>query len=130
MESRQTPRGPSQYASEFETMTYCHEMDQDDINDVQGFYVEAAKRARDAGFDIIYCYGAHSYLPLQFLSPYYNKRTDKYGGSFENRARFWNETLEQKKTAGGLECAIATPFPVDTLLGEEWLPAARGGLKL
>jgi dimethylamine/trimethylamine dehydrogenase len=129
MESRQTPRGPSQYASEFETMTYCHEMDQDDINDVQGFYVEAAKRARDAGFDIIYCYGAHSYLPLQFLSPYYNKRTDKYGGSFENRARFWIETLEKMKAAVGSECAIATRFAVDTLLGEDGVEIERDGIK-
>jgi dimethylamine/trimethylamine dehydrogenase len=129
MESRQTPRGPSQYASEFETMTYCHEMDQDDINDVQGFYVEAAERARDAGFDIIYCYGAHSYLPLQFLSPYYNKRTDKYGGSFENRARFWIETLEKMKAAVGSECAIATRFAVDTLLGEDGVEIERDGIK-
>ena len=129
MESRQTPRGPSQYASEFETLTYCHEMDQDDINDVQGFYVEAAKRARDAGFDIVYCYGAHSYLPLQFLSPYYNKRTDKYGGSFENRARFWIETLEKMKAAVGSECAIATRFAVDTLLGEDGVEIERDGIK-
>jgi dimethylamine/trimethylamine dehydrogenase len=54
MESRATPRGPSQYASEFETLTYCKEMDQSDINMVQGYYVDAAKRARDAGFDIVY----------------------------------------------------------------------------
>jgi dimethylamine/trimethylamine dehydrogenase len=129
MESRCTPRGPSQYASEFETMTYCHEMDQDDINDVQGFYVEAAKRARDAGFDIIYCYGAHSYLPLQFQSPYYNKRTDKYGGSFENRARFWIETLEKMKASVGSECAIATRFAVDTLLGQEGVEIERDGIR-
>ena len=68
MESRATPRGPSQYASEFETLSYCKEMDQADINMVQQYYVEAAQRARDAGFDIVYVYGAHSYLPLQFLS--------------------------------------------------------------
>ncbi len=74
MESRATPRGPSQYASEFETLTYCKEMDLDDIATVQQYYVDAAERARDAGFDIVYVYGAHSYLPLQFLSPYYNKR--------------------------------------------------------
>jgi dimethylamine/trimethylamine dehydrogenase len=129
MESRCTPRGPSQYASEFETMTYCHEMDQDDINDVQGFYVEAAKRARDAGFDIVYCYGAHSYLPLQFLSPYYNKRTDKYGGSLENRARFWIETLEKMKAAVGSDCAIATRFAVDTLIAAESVEIERDGIK-
>ncbi|MDE3208698.1 MAG: dimethylamine dehydrogenase, partial [Pseudomonadota bacterium] len=95
MESRCTPRGPSQYNSEFENLTYCKEMDIEDIIDIQKYYVEAALRARDAGFDIVYVYGAHSYLPLQFLSPYYNKRKDKYGGSLQNRARFWLETLEK-----------------------------------
>ncbi|MEW6438328.1 MAG: FAD-dependent oxidoreductase [Pseudomonadota bacterium] len=129
METRQTARGPSQYASEFETLTYCHEMDQDDINRVQEFYVEAARRARDAGFDIIYCYGAHSYLPLQFLSGYYNKRKDKYGGSFENRARFWIETLEKMRKAVGSDCAIATRFAVDTLLGEDGIEIERDGVK-
>src|SRR5579883_649940 len=129
MESRETPRGPSQYASEFEALTYCHEMDQDDINRVQEFYVEAARRARDAGFDIVYCYGAHSYLPLHFLSRYYNKRTDKYGGSFENRARFWIETIEKMRKAIGSDCAIATRFAVDTLIGEEGIEIEREGVK-
>ncbi len=129
METRQTPRGPSQFASEFETLTYSHAMDLEDIEEVQGFYVDAAHRARDAGFDIVYVYGAHSYLPLQFLSPYYNKRTDKYGGSFENRARFWIETLEKVKRAVGDDCAIATRFAVDTLYGEDGVEIERDGMK-
>jgi dimethylamine/trimethylamine dehydrogenase len=129
METRCTPRGPSQYASEFETATYCKEMDQDDINMVQGFYVDAAKRARDAGFDIVYVYGAHSYLPLQFLSPFYNKRTDEYGGSIENRARFWVEALEKVKRAVGDECAVATRFAVDTLYGEDGIEVEVDGMK-
>ncbi|HXG29055.1 MAG TPA: FAD-dependent oxidoreductase [Nevskiales bacterium] len=128
MESRCTPRGPSQYASEFETLTYCKEMDYDDIRMVQQFYVDAALRARDAGFDIVYVYGAHSYLPLQFLSPYYNKRKDKYGGSLQNRARFWVETLEKVKRAVGDDCAIATRFAVDTLYGEAGVEVERDGL--
>lgn len=129
MESRCTPRGPSQYASEFETLTYCKEMDLDDIEMVQGYYVAAALRARDAGFDIVYVYGAHSYLPLQFLSPYYNKRKDKYGGSLENRARFWVETLEKVKRAVGDDCAIATRFAVDTLYGESGVEVEDDGIK-
>lgn len=129
MESRATPRGPSQYASEFETLTYCKEMDQSDINMVQGYYVDAAKRARDAGFDIVYVYGAHSYLPLQFLNPYYNKRTDKYGGSLENRARFWLETLEKVRHAVGGDCAIATRFAVDTVYGPDQIEVEVDGMK-
>jgi dimethylamine/trimethylamine dehydrogenase len=129
MESRATPRGPSQYASEFETLTYCKEMDLDDIAMVQQYYVDAALRSRDAGFDIVYVYGAHSYLPLQFLSPYYNKRRDSYGGSLENRARFWLETLEKVRRAVGTDCAIATRFAVDTLYGEAGIEAERDGVK-
>lgn len=128
MESRATPRGPSQYASEFESLTYCKEMDLDDIAQVQQYYVDAALRARDAGFDIVYVYGAHSYLPLQFLSPYYNKRTDKYGGSLGNRARFWLETLEKVRRAVGDDCAIATRFAVDTLYGPGHVEVERDGM--
>ena len=78
-------------------------------------WVRAAKLSRDAGFDIIYVYGGHSYLPLQFLSPFYNKRTDAYGGSLENRARFWIETLEEVRAAVGDDCAIAVRFCVEAL---------------
>ena len=55
------------------------------------------RSARDAGYDIVYAYGAHTYLPAQFLSPFYNRRSDEYGGSLVNRARFW---LEAARDAG------------------------------
>lgn len=129
LESRNTSRGPSQYASEFETLSYCKEMDQRDIDMVQNYYVEAALRSRDAGFDIVYIYGGHSYLPLQFLSPYYNKRTDKYGGSLENRARFWVETLEKVRRAVGDDCAIATRFALDSLYGDAGVEIEVDGMK-
>ena len=64
------------------------EMDEDDIRAVIQMHVDAAIRARDAGFDIIENLVSDSMIMNQFLQPYYNKRTDKYGGSFENRARF------------------------------------------
>ncbi len=128
LESRATSRGPSQYASEFETLSYCKAMTLDEIAMVQQYYVDAALRARDAGFDIIYVYGAHSYLPFQFLSPYYNKRTDKYGGSFENRARFWIETLEKVRRAVGHDCAIATRFQADSLAGPGGIEVERDGI--
>jgi len=130
METRQTPRGPSQYASEFETLTYCQEMDEDDIRQVQQFYVDAALRARDAGFDIVNVYGGHAYGPMQWLSPYFNKRTDGYGGSFENRARFWVETLEKVKRAVGDDCAVASRCAIDTLYGPAGLEVEVDGLRL
>src|SRR5438094_550494 len=93
-------------------------MDRDDIREVQQLYVDAAKRAREAGFDIVYVYGSHSYLPQQFLTPYYNKRTDEYGGSFENRARFWRETIEQVREAVGDDTAIAGRRSTDMFMGD------------
>jgi dimethylamine/trimethylamine dehydrogenase len=118
MESRCVPRVPSQIPSDFEYLTYAIEADKDDIRYLQQLYVDAAKRARTAGFDIVYVYGSHSYLPQQFLTPYYNKRTDEYGGSFENRARFWRETIEQVKDAVGDDCAIAVRMSTDMFIGE------------
>jgi 2,4-dienoyl-CoA reductase-like NADH-dependent reductase (Old Yellow Enzyme family) len=58
----------------------------------------AAKRALDAGFEIIELHGAHGYLINEFLSPLSNKRTDIYGGPFENRIRFLLEILDAIKT--------------------------------
>jgi len=115
LESRAVPRGPSQLASDLDLRTVPRAMSKEDIREVQGFFVEAAKRARSAGFDIVYLYGAHSQGPMQFLSPFYNKRTDEYGGSFENRARFWLETLERMKEAVGDDCAVVTRISSDAL---------------
>src|SRR5439155_19077425 len=85
-----------------------------EIPDIIGRYVAAARRAREAGFDIVYVYGAHSYgLPMQFLSPFYNRRTDEYGGSLENRARFWLETIAAVRAAIGDDCAIAVRLGLD-----------------
>jgi dimethylamine/trimethylamine dehydrogenase len=91
-------------------------------------YVDAAKRAEQAGFDLVYVYGGHSYLPLQFLSKFYNTRTDKYGGSLENRARFWMESLAAVKQAVGDNCGIVTRFAIDTLYGPDGVEVGDDGL--
>src|SRR3990170_3448966 len=105
---------PSQLMSDY-LLVVPKAMEKDDIRRVQRDWVAAARRARDAGFDIVYVYGAHSYLPMQFLSPFYNKRTDEYGGALENRARFWLELLELVREAVGDECAVASRIAVDAL---------------
>ncbi len=116
-ESRTVPLAPSQIASEFEPLVVPKAMELSDIRRTQDDWVAAALRAREAGFDIVYVYGSHTYLPTQFLSPRYNHRTDAYGGSFENRARFWLETLERVRAAVGDDCAIAIRIAADTLEG-------------
>lgn len=68
-------------------------MDHEDIQAVQKAFAEGAKRAVNAGFDVIEIHSAHGYLLHEFLSPISNKRTDKYGGSLENRERFLIEVV-------------------------------------
>ncbi|HXV96341.1 MAG TPA: hypothetical protein VD695_07310, partial [Gaiellaceae bacterium] len=114
-ESRWPAIGPSQIASDYYASVVPKAMEAEDIERVRADWVRAAKLVRDAGIDIVYVYGGHSYLPLQFLSPFYNKRTDAYGGSLENRARFWLETLEEVRDAVGDDCAIAVRFCVEAL---------------
>jgi 2,4-dienoyl-CoA reductase-like NADH-dependent reductase (Old Yellow Enzyme family) len=70
------------------------EMTQADIARVKADFVAAAERARDAGFEFLMLHFAHGYLAQNFLSPWSNHRTDEYGGSAGNRARFMLETLE------------------------------------
>ncbi len=70
------------------------EMTVNDIHDVVRAFANAAVRARRAGFDILEIHGAHGYLIQQFLSPVVNRRSDRYGGSVTNRARFALEVTE------------------------------------
>ncbi|MGI5997764.1 MAG: NADPH dehydrogenase NamA [Lutispora sp.] len=69
------------------------EMTKDDIKNTVNLFRNAALRAYKAGFDMIEIHGAHGYLINQFLSPLSNKRTDEYGGSLKNRARFLKEVI-------------------------------------
>ena len=115
-ESRWPAIGPSQIANAvYPVGAAPKEMDIDDIRRVQRDWVSAAIRARDIGFDIVYVQGSHSSLLPQFLSQRLNRRTDGYGGSLENRARMWLETLELTRQAVGSDCAVAARFAVDAL---------------
>jgi dimethylamine/trimethylamine dehydrogenase len=86
----------------------------DDIERVQRAFVGAAVRAREVGYDIVEVLAGYGYLFAQFLSPFHNQRSDRYGGTLENRARFWLETLSRVREAVGGECAIATRLAVET----------------
>jgi 2,4-dienoyl-CoA reductase-like NADH-dependent reductase (Old Yellow Enzyme family) len=70
---------------------------EDRLEETIAAYVAAARRAQQAGFDVVELHGAHGYLISQFLSPMENTRDDRYGGSLENRARFGLEILRRIK---------------------------------
>ncbi|MBU5676222.1 NADPH dehydrogenase NamA [Alkaliphilus sp. MSJ-5] len=70
------------------------ELTQDEIQNIIESFKMGARRSLEAGFDTIEIHGAHGYLINEFLSPLSNHRTDKYGGSLENRARFLKEILQ------------------------------------
>ncbi len=111
--SRLVAGAPSQLPSEANPLRYPTELSVSAIEQLQARYVEAAGRAMRAGVDIVYVYGSHGYLPMQFLSPFYNRRDDAYGGALENRARFWLDTLRLVRAAIGERCAIAVRIAVE-----------------
>lgn len=88
-------------------------MDRRDIRLLRKWHLAAAKRARAAGFDVIYVYPTHGYLVSEFLSRALNDRLDEYGGSLENRARLFSELLEETRSAVGDTCAVAARFSAE-----------------
>ena len=76
------------------------EMTLDDIRATTAAFAAAAVRAQTAGFDCVEIHAAHGYLISQFLTPFENRRTDAYGGSLENRARFGLDILRAVKARG------------------------------
>ena len=97
-------------------------MDKSDIRDLRLWHRQAALRAREAGFDVVYVYATHGYLLSHFLSPETNTRTDEYGGSLENRVRLVRELIEETKEAVGDTCAVAVRFSADETTGEDGVP--------
>ena len=99
-----------------------------DIADVRRWHRQAALRARDAGFDIVYVYAGHDLsLPMHFISRRHNRRTDEYGGSLENRVRLTRELLQDTKEAVGDRCGVAIRFAVDELLGDDGIASGAEG---
>jgi 2,4-dienoyl-CoA reductase-like NADH-dependent reductase (Old Yellow Enzyme family)/thioredoxin reductase len=93
-----------------------------EIREMVAKFAQAAERSKRAGFDLVELHGAHGYLIAQFLSAYANKRTDEYGGSFENRMRFPLEVVAAVREAVGPDFPIAY-----RLSGDEYID---GGLTL
>ena len=79
------------------------ELEEHEIEEILGWYESAARRAVAAGLDGVEFHMSHGYLPWQFLSPLYNHRTDRWGGSYENRLRFPIEAMTRIRAAIGDE---------------------------
>ncbi len=92
--------GPSAVEHKFTRITPI-EMTQEDIKHLVRAFGDAALRAKKAGFNGIQIHAAHGYLLSQYLTPYYNRRNDNYGGSIENRARIIFEVFENMKEKAG-----------------------------
>ena len=92
------------------------------IEEIQAGYASAARRLRDAGLDGVEVVASHGYLPAQFLNPRVNLRTDRYGGSPENRLRFLRETIAAIRDAIGREPVVGLRISIDEITPEGLTP--------
>ncbi len=128
--TREVSLAPCACSTEYIGPSQVKGMDLDDIRDFRSWHRTAALRAQQAGFDIIYVYAGHDYLPFQFLSPLSNRRSDQYGGSLENRARLLRELIEDTLEAVGDSCAVAVRLAIDELHGTQGITSDGDGRKL
>ncbi len=97
------------------------EMTEEMMEETLSWYEKAAFDAKDIGCDMIFMHFGHGWLATEFLSPYFNKRTDEYGGSIENRAQFPKRIIERVRGAVGRD------FPIDMRISAtEWV---KGGIE-
>ncbi len=96
------------------------QMSTEDIINLVAKFSDAAWRCQAAGFDSIGLHGAHGYLISQFMSPYLNRRTDRYGGSLENRLRFVLEIISSIQRKCGKDFPIIVRYSAD-----EWVAGGR-----
>ncbi|EXJ95488.1 hypothetical protein A1O1_00610 [Capronia coronata CBS 617.96] len=105
--------------------TFPHpiELTLEGIQRIKDAFVAAAKRSVEAGFDVIEIHNAHGYLLHEFLSPVSNKRTDQYGGSFENRTRLTREIVEAVRAVIPKEMPLFVRISADDWLkGQDEFP--------
>ena len=115
------PIAPSVMTSQLHEALLGHKidvqvMDHELIEQVIENYASAALRVKKAGFDMVLLHGGHGWLLAQFTSPRTNRRTDEYGGSLENRARFPLRVLTRIRELCGPDLAIEYRFSADELV--------------
>ena len=119
--TKEVPRGPT--AGPILTFTsdpvQARAMDKQDIRDLRRWYRNACRRSKEAGFDLICLYAAHSFGVIQhFLSRATNQRTDEYGGSLENRSRLMRELIEDARDEVGDTMGITLRLSLNEMIGE------------
>jgi 2,4-dienoyl-CoA reductase-like NADH-dependent reductase (Old Yellow Enzyme family)/thioredoxin reductase len=108
------------YASPDEKVKTVHVMTTDEVIQAVEEFGEAAWRVMQAGFDAVELHAAHGYLISQFMSPYLNKRIDRFGGSFENRMRFPLAIVASIQKKCGPDFPVVIRYSAD-----EWVPGGR-----
>lgn len=96
------------------------EMSVEEIYELAEKFAEGAWRVQQAGFDFVELHGAHGYLIAQFMSPYVNRRNDRFGGTFLNRMRFLLEIMARIRHKCGRDFPIGVRYS-----GEEWVDGGR-----
>ncbi len=108
------------YANADEKVKTVHVLTTDEVIQIVEEFGEAAWRVMQAGFDAVELHAAHGYLISQFMSPYLNKRIDRFGGGFENRMRFPLAIVSSIQKKCGLDFPVMVRYSAD-----EWVPGGR-----
>ena len=95
--------------------TRMHAMSKREIRSLIRDFIEAAVRCQKAGVDCVELHAGHGYIIQQFLSPHTNRRTDEYGGSFDNRMRFLTEIIEGIRARCGRDYPLTVRLTVDEM---------------
>ncbi len=119
MMTGQQPAAPSPLASRL-TRETPREMTREDIEAVTESYGQAARRVKEAGFDAVEVLASAGYLICQFLSPITNERTDRYGGSWENRVRFGLEVIGRIREMTGPDYPV-----IVRISGNDFMPGSN-----
>lgn len=112
------PVAPSSVKVDFQTLQ-SQPLTCEQIRNIVLDFGKGAKLAKLAGFDAVEIHGAHGYLISQFLSPYFNRRSDIYGGCFEGRLSFCLEVIKEVRREVGLDFPILFRMSVDEFLGDQ-----------
>ncbi|MER8562603.1 FAD-dependent oxidoreductase [Mesorhizobium sp. M0578] len=127
-DSRETAMSASPHPSPLgDFPSAARALDRNDIKNIRLWHRNGVRRAKQAGFDIVYIYLCHGISILHdFLLPKINHRTDEYGGSLENRLRLTREIIQDTREVVDGKCAVAIRFSLDDLMGSGGLSKEQG----